>query len=86
MAWVKKSLYFHFDNTEFITAVAQVASWYGYTVDNPKGLHGIPISDHLRKDPSPEGVVFTIGQIESSYLYVWVRDKVIHVSDSPPHV
>jgi len=81
VAWVKKSLYFHFSNTAFTDAISEIASWYGYTVSNPKGLHGITITDNLRKDPSPEGVVFKIGEIENPYLYVWVNNKVIYISD-----
>ena len=79
--WVKQSLYFHFRNTDFLAAIGSVASWYGYTISNPKGLRGTTVTDDLRKSPSPEGVVSDIGQIESGYLYVWVSNKVIHISD-----
>jgi ferric-dicitrate binding protein FerR (iron transport regulator) len=84
LAWVHSSRTFHFDNTKFTDAVEAVASWYGYTVDNPKGLQGISITDDHKKDLTPEGVVSEIGQIEHGYLYVWVKDRVIHVSNKPP--
>ena len=81
IAWVKRSLYFHFSNIEFTDAIAAVASWYGYTVSNPKGLRGIPVTDNLRKDLSPDGVVSKLGEIETGYLCVWVSDKTIYISD-----
>jgi ferric-dicitrate binding protein FerR (iron transport regulator) len=85
MAWVKKSLYFHFDNTKFKDAVEAVAAWYGYTVSNPKNLRGVTITDNLRKDPTPERVVQAIGQVEIGYLYIWISNKVITISDLPNH-
>jgi len=84
MAWVESSRFFYFNNTQFTEAVAAVAAWYGFGVDNPKNLKGIPITDRLPKELAPEGVISLIGKIEQGVLYVWVKDRVIHISNKPP--
>lgn len=80
--WVQQALNFHFKDTEFTDAVAAVASWYGYTISNPKGLKGTPITDDLQKDPAPEGLVYTISQEEPANIHMWVEGKTIFISDS----
>jgi hypothetical protein len=79
--WIGQSLSFHFSNTDFETALARVASWYGLTVSNPHKLKGTAIMFDLPKPASPERVVQSIAKIQSHFVQLNIEHNEIVVSD-----
>lgn len=79
--WIGKSLSFHFDNTDFETALAQVASWYGLKVSNPHNLKGTAIMVDLPRPSSPEPILKSIAKLQSHFVQMSFQNNEIVVSN-----
>ena len=81
-AWLGDARVFHFDNTDFDSAIAKVAAWYGLSVA-PHTEKGMAIDATVPMDRTPERVLQGIQEAGSNRVYVWLEGSVIHVSDNP---
>jgi len=83
LGWVGSSLSFNFDNTDFPTAIRQVAAWYGYTVYNPEKLKGTPFIDTIDRTLPIGQVIQTIERLQCRAAYLRINGRQILVSSKP---
>jgi hypothetical protein len=81
MAWTGNSLRFHFNNAEFETVLAQVATWYGLKIVNPARLKGTPITCDLPRASSPDPILQTLRLVENGFIQLRLDRNTIIVSD-----
>jgi|GEM_PF-1661723 len=81
-AWLGDARLFHFDNTEFDSAIARVASWYRLKVA-PHSAKGMAIDATVPMERTAEGVLQAIQEAGSNRAYVWLEGNVIYISDKP---
>jgi hypothetical protein len=77
--WLKGSFAFHFNSTPLRVALLQVADWYGYSIDNPDGIEGTPVTDDIRRQGSGDLTIRTIGSLQLNYACVTIQGKSILV-------
>ncbi|HVS95771.1 MAG TPA: FecR family protein [Puia sp.] len=82
MAWIGDARLFHFENTDFDSAIAKVAAWYRLSVA-PHTAKGMAIDATVPKERTPDRVLQDIQEAGSNRVYVWLEGSVIHISDKP---
>jgi transmembrane sensor len=81
LAWRNNA--FHFDHTELMTAMRQIARWYQYDLENKDSVRGKPIGGNMSRSMPVKDVLEAIHLEEDDQAYFKIENKTIKITATP---
>ena len=81
LAWQRND--FHFDNTEFMTAMRQIARWYEFDLENKDSVMGIPIGGNMSRSTPARDILEAIRLEENDQAKFKIENKTIKITAAP---